>query len=580
MVINADVKKADKVGTDYSIFLSFEYNAQALDAIRSLPNKFWHANDKQWEVPLKALPTLLDKVDWAEWHINSEKYVELVTEENVQTPDEFEFKTSPFQHQVEGFKYGLAHDRWLLGDEQGLGKTKQAIDIAVAKKYQKGYKHCLIICGVNGLKWNWVEEVKTHSNEQAYILGQEVKRGKLKIGSNQDKLNDLYNINANPCYFIITNIESLRYKEWTGGYVQKKGKQVKEYVYPITNKLVELCNNNEIEMVVFDEAHKCKNTESNQGEQLLRVQADTMIPMTGTPLVNKPLDVFFILKWLGYEKHSRYSFENRYCIKGGYGGYEVIGYRNLEELSARLQEIMLRRRKEEVLDLPEKTYINEYVEMSAKQKKVYDEVTSDIRMNIDQIAASPNPLSQLIRLRQATGYTGILSSTVQESAKLDRMEELVADAVENGRKVVIFSNWTQITDEVRNRLIRTYKMGQITGDTKDEDRQELVRRFQNGELDVMLGTIGAMGTGLNLFNGTIIIFMDHPWNRALYDQCTDRCHRIGQTKNVTIYNLLTKDTIDERIWELVTKKGEMSDALVDGVFENKNNRELVEYLIS
>lgn len=88
-------------------------------------------------------------------------------------PDGFEFKTKPFAHQVDGFNFGLTTNKWLLGDEQGLGKTKQVIDIAVAKKLQFGYKHCLIVCGVNGLKWNWVNEIHTHSNEALGFLVRE-----------------------------------------------------------------------------------------------------------------------------------------------------------------------------------------------------------------------------------------------------------------------------------------------------------------------------------------------------------------------------------------------------------------------
>ena len=107
-----------------------------------------------------------------------------------------EYKTKPYEHQIEGFNYGLKNNRWLLGDEQGLGKTKQVIDIAVAHKNNHGYKRCLVICGVNGLKWNWKEEIAIHSNENSWILGQRKRKTKntIVIGSNQDKLDDLYNI--------------------------------------------------------------------------------------------------------------------------------------------------------------------------------------------------------------------------------------------------------------------------------------------------------------------------------------------------------------------------------------------------
>ena len=479
------------------------------------------------------------------------------------TYDDFQFKTKPFQHQLEAFDYGLNNQKWLLGDEQGLGKTKTVIDIAVAKKELYGYKHCLIICGVNGLKWNWVNEIHTHSDEEAHILGQKTnKKGKTTIGSNKDKLSDLNALKSISAYFIITNVESLRDNS-------------------ICAKLSDLCAQNAIQMIATDEIHKMKNPSSQQGKAFLKLKAETMIAMTGTPLMNNPLDLYIILKWLGFEKHAFYRFKQHYCIMGGFGGYEVVGYRYLDELQENLNDLMLRRRKEDVLDLPDKLYIDEYVEMTGKQSQIYKEVTMDIKAHIDEIAVSPNPLAQLIRLRQATGYTGILSSTIQESSKLDRMEELVEEAIENGKKVVIFSNWTQMTDEIWNRISpKGYSASVITGNTKDELRQHIVNSFQNDpRCKVIIGTIGAMGTGLTLTAGTVEIFLDEPWNRALYDQAVDRCHRVGQNNNVTIYNLICKNTIDERIHELVQNKGAMSDAIVDGKITSSRT-ELLEYLLS
>jgi len=325
-------------------------------------------------------------------------------------------------------------------------------------------------------------------------------------------------------------------------------------------------------------AHNCKNPTSQQGKGILKVQPECRIAMTGTPLMNNPFDLYIILKWLGYEKHAFYAFKKHYGMFGGYGGYEVVGYKYLDELQAQLNEIMLRRLKNDVLDLPEKTHITEYVEMTPKQKQIYDEVTAEIKMNIDQIKMANNPLAELIRMRQATGYTGILSSTIKESAKLDRMEELVEEAVENGKKVVIFSNWTQMTDAVCARLIK-YSPAVITGQTNDTERQVMVETFQkNKTCNVIVGTIGAMGTGLTLTAGTIEIFMDEPWNRANKEQAEDRCHRVGTKENVTIYTLVCKDTIDERINQLVEKKGMMADALVDGKIA-VNKADLLDFLV-
>ena len=578
-MINIRIDTSNKCNGDYSLYVSFEYDGRIVEAIRSMPTRFYNPNSHEWEVPFNQMGALVDKLTGFDIEITSDKYISLAKKE-VEIPSDFEFKTKPYEHQIEGFKYGLLNDRWLLGDEQGLGKTKQVIDIAVARKV----KHCLIICCVNSLKWNWRNEVYTHSNEEAWILGQQVKsNGKIFIGSNVDRLNDLKHIDELP-YFIITNVETLRYKTKSGKKVKRRisGRwtEVDEYCYPITEKIQALCNSGDIGMIAVDESHKCKNPTADQAQQLLKLDAPVEIAMTGTPLMNQPLDLYVPLHWLGYEKHSFYQFKAHHCEMGGYGGYSVVGYKNLDELSQTLDEVMLRRLKDDVLDLPEKTYINEYVEMSDKQHGIYIEAMADVRNNIDKIVAANNPLSQLIRLRQATGYTGILSTSIKESAKLDRMEEIVDDAVENGKKVVIFSNWTQMTDPAYKRLAKKYSGAIITGDTADSDRQANVDKFQNDpKCKFIIGTIGAMGTGLTLTAGTVEIFLDEPWNMALKEQAVDRCHRIGQKNNLTVYTLMCQGTIDERINELVEKKGEMSNILIDGKVEG-NKSDLINFLLS
>lgn len=578
-MINIRVDKADKCNGENSLFISFEYNADIIGKIKSLPTRYYNVNTKIWEVPFNQLGVVANLLSDYDMEITSDKYISL-EKKDVTIPKDFMFKTKPYEHQIDGFKFGLSNDRWLLGDEQGLGKTKQVIDIAVARKV----KHCLIICCVNSLKWNWRNEVYTHSNEGAWILGQQTKaNGKIVIGSNAERLSDLNNIDELP-YFIITNIETLRYKAKTGNTVKKRIKgrwqEVDEYCYPITEKIQELCDAGEIGMIAIDEAHKCKNPEADQAQQMLSLNAKIEIAMTGTPLMNAPLDLYVPLHWLGFEKHSFYQFKMHHCEMGGYGGYAIVGYKNLDELSQTLDEVMLRRLKDDVLDLPEKTYINEYVEMNDKQDEIYLEAMADVRNNIDKIVASNNPLSQLIRLRQATGYTGILSSSIKESAKLDRMEEIVDDAVENGKKVVIFSNWTQITTPAYKRLAKKYSGVVITGDTPDSDRQGNVNKFQTDDTcKFIIGTTSAMGTGLTLTAGTVEIFLDEPWNMALKEQAVDRCHRIGQKNNLTVYTLMCKDTIDERINELVEKKGEMSNILIDGKIEGSKT-DLINFLLS
>lgn len=436
--------------------------------------------------------------------------------------------------------------------------TKQVIDIAVAEKLKNNYQHCLIVCGVNTLKWNWYEEVRIHSNEKARLIGMKPNG---KIGSSADKLNDLINIDKIKEYFLIINVESLRNQQ-------------------IVDNLQKLCKNKTIGIVAVDEIHRCKNPTSQQGKGLLKLNAEHKIAMTGTPLMNTPLDLFVILKWLGFEKHSFYAFKKHFCNMGGFGGYEIIGYKNLKELQETLNDIMLRRLKQDVVDLPDKIYVNEFVDLTPKQEQIYKEVKNEVACNIDKIKASNNPLAELIRMRQATGYTGILSSTIKESGKIDRLEELVEDAVSNGDKVIIFSNWTAMTTPIYEKLSKKYKGVVITGETKDSERQQNVNKFQTDETcKFCLGTIGAMGTGLTLTAANTVIFIDEPWTMAAKQQAIDRAHRIGTKENVTIYTLMAKNTIDERIHELVEKKGAMSDAIVDNKIVG-NKLELLEFLIN
>lgn len=554
-MIKIQIKNSKKVYGDKAAFFSFDFDQKIINTIKESRTRYYHGDTRQWEIPVDLLGNLLNKLQSHQMEIIGDFEVQ---KQKVENPilNDFKFKTKPFDHQIQGFKYGLEKDSFLLGDEQGLGKTKQAIDIAVAKKKSLGYKHCLIVCGVNGLKWNWEYEIGVHSDEKSCILGERLRANGNRVpSSTKTKIEDLENLSD--AYFLITNVESLRSPQ----------------IQTILKKLIE---DKQIEMVVVDEIHKCKNPSSAQGKGLLKLNPETKIAMTGTPLMNTPLDLYIILKWLGYEKHSFYQFKNYFCVMGGFGGYQIVGYKNLNLLQKQLDENMLRRLKKDVLDLPDKLHVTEYVEMGKEQAKIYKQVQSELRRDIDKIKISVNPLDQLIRLRQATGYTGILSSSIEESAKIDRLEEIVDELVDNGEKVIIFSNWTSITDAVHDRL-KKYNPAIITGQTKN--RAEEQKRFtENPDCKCIIGTIGAMGTGLTLTAASTVIFMDSPWNRANKEQAEDRAHRIGTTSVVNIITLVCKDTIDERIEDIIYKKGKMADIMVDQEVDLSKS-DLVNYLI-
>ena len=559
-----------------SAFVSFEYDSNLVSIIKSMGTRVYIPEKKTWEIPESAVPMLMSRLHDYDVLLRGEMRHE-TPESHAQLPSGFVFTTKPYKHQMEGVIYGLEHESFLLGDDQGLGKTKEIIDIAMCRKQTDGLKHCLIICGINGNKYNWADEVKIHSKEDSWILGTRfTKRPPIKMieGSTKDKMEDLNNIPHQ--FFWITNIETLR----GGSFKEKQGKRT-VIRFPIAEKIQELCDKGIIGMIAFDEAHKAKNPDSQQGKALLSIDCKgPKIPMSGTFVLNNPLDLYLPLRWAGFETHSFYAYKQHYCKMGGFGGKEIVGYKNLDELRSMVSKVMLRRVKGDVLDLPPKVHTIEWVDAYPEQKSLYKDVRDQVRDNIDKVKVHPDPLSEMLRLRQVTGYPGILSSTVTKSAKMDRMEELVEDEVSVGGKAIIFSNWSEMTNVIRHKL-KKYNPAYITGEVGSVQRMEEKDRFQNDpNCKVMIGTIGALGTGFTLTAAQLVIFVDEPWNRGIKDQAEDRAHRIGTRGTVRVVTILTRDTVDEGVYNLVQKKGKMADLLVDGKVDGKNVDDILSYLLT
>lgn len=559
-----------------SAFVSFEYDSNLVSIIKSMGTRVYIPDKKTWEIPESAVPMLMSRLRDYDVLLRGEMHHE-TPESHARLPSGFVFTTKPYKHQMEGVIYGLEHESFLLGDDQGLGKTKEIIDLAMCRKQTDGLKHCLIICGINGNKYNWADEVKIHSREDSWILGTRfTKRPPIKMieGSTKDKMEDLNNIPHQ--FFWITNIETLR----GGSFKEKQGKRTVTR-FPIAEKIQELCDRGIIGMIAFDEAHKAKNPDSQQGKALLSIDCKgPKIPMSGTFVLNNPLDLYLPLKWAGFETHSFYAYKQHYCTMGGFGGKEIVGYKNLDELRSMVSKVMLRRVKGDVLDLPPKVHTIEWVDAYPEQKALYKDVRDQVRDNIDKVKVHPDPLSEMLRLRQVTGYPGILSSTVTKSAKMDRMEELVEEEVLVGGKAIIFSNWSEMTNVIRNKL-KKYNPAYITGEVGSVQRMEEKDRFQNDpNCKVMIGTIGALGTGFTLTAAQLVIFVDEPWNRGIKDQAEDRAHRIGTRGTVRIVTILTRDTVDEGVYNLVQKKGKMADLLVDGKVDGKNVDNVLSYLLN
>ena len=549
-----------KLSCEQSIFVSFPYKAIIVDIIRSFPERVYNPKDKSWEMPFDVLSKLQEKLHLESFDVvgepvNNKKFGEKVIVKHTLAE---ELKTKPYPYQKEGIDELLSFDKYLLLYDMGMGKGLTTIAVALKRKELGQVKHCLVISGINGMKYTWKNEVEQHTTSSVKVIGsRKNKKGTWVSGSTKDKLDDLNNFNE---FFLVTNVESLRNKE-------------------IRDKLKELMKKNVIEMIIFDELQSVKSSSSQQGKALLLLSkyVKYFYGLTGTPLMNSPLDLYVPLKLVDKEKSNLYGFSRRYANYGGFGGYEIVSYKNLSELQQKLDSVSLRKKKSDVLNLPPKIYIDEYVELGKKQRKIYDDVLKMIMENIDEISLSPDPLGQMIRLRQATADTSILSSTIHESAKIDRLKEIVKEIVENGDSCLIFSSWTTVTDILEKEL-REYKMAVITGKVKDRERQK--KKFmEDDSCHILIGTIAAMGTGLTLTKATTVIFMDEPYTRAAKEQAEDRAHRIGTTSSINIITLMAKDTIDEYIHKLVMKKGVMSDSIVDAKYDVRN-KDVIRYMLT
>lgn len=538
--------KVEKIGKgtyfDDAYKLSFKYDPTTVAKIKELAQRRYLPEERAWEIPVHELPNLVEKVGLtnitAEEPIVASFKVKAIEDkreavqkrlEGIKPVRAFDFKTPPLPHQIEAFNYGMERDMLLIGDEQGLGKTKESIDITVARK-EELYK-CLIVCGVNSVKYNWEKEISIHSKESAVMID-----GKTM----EARVEQLYSWYKGAEFFGIINIESLR------------NERIQDAIYTGIREGF-------IGAVIVDEIHKAKNGSSQQGKALRTLKTPVRIGLSGTPM-NKAEDLWNILTWLGVEKRSFYSFKNHYCVMGGFGGYKVVGHKNLESLNAELNRVMLRRKKEEVLDLPPKVYSTEYVELTKKQQSLYRDIKNGIIADMENILASVNPLSCTLRLRQLTG--GLFTD---DNPKLERVKDMLEEEIiPNGNKAIIFSQWEQIT-EVYKEALKEYNPIYITGRVEPEERQRLVDKFQTDpNCKLAIGTIGAMGTGLTLNKASYVFFVDKKWNSGDNEQAEDRAHRIGTAGTVNIISLVAKGSVDEGVEEYLVENKDLFERIVDG----------------
>lgn len=397
--------------------------------------------------------------------------------------------------------------------EMRLGKTPISIE---AMKLSKA-KKIIVVCPAS-LLYNWEDEIRKWSDTPSLVAtGTKPKRKKL-----YDSFTEGY---------LIISYETLRSDE--------------EELYKYS-----------FDAMICDEAHRLKNPQSKQSKAVYKVgsKAKKRVALTGTPTQNTIQDIFGILKFLYPKTFTSYwnFMEQYFHMKDSFfGGQEVAGLKRSAELQEILDSISIMRKQKDVMKwLPEKEFRVIPVKMEAAQTKHYNEMKKFFETdNID----APSILAQMTRLRQictCPNVLGLKCDNAKESALLDLLNGI-------DKPLIIFSTFTSYLKEVTSKLTaKGYKVALLIGETPTKERQEIVRRFQNGKLDIILANIRSAGAGLTLDKAKTCIFLDRDYNPSANAQAIERMTPTQQDRNhgMTVIDLVIKDSMDSKIQKLLSEK--------------------------
>ncbi|MEG0310088.1 MAG: DEAD/DEAH box helicase [Eubacterium sp.] len=421
----------------------------------------------------------------------------------------------------------------ILADDMGLGKTIEVISLLVSQKDEEvSHTTSLVICP-SSLVLNWESEINRFATDLKVIsiMGTVAERQALIAKIDQVDV-------------MITSYDSLKrdilqYKELNFQYE------------------------------IIDEAQYIKNHNTQNAKSVKVINCVTRFALTGTPVENSLSELWSIYDYLmpGYLFTYR-KFREKFEIPIVKEGNEKA----LERLRKLVAPFILRRLKKDVLkELPEKTETTMYANLEGDQKKLYlanlAEIRQDLANEFETTGFEKSKifvLAMLTRLRQICCDPGLIYDDYhKESAKLDLCMELVETSLESGHKLLLFSQFTSmlriIEDKLKAKGIVYY---QITGQTKAQDRLKRVNLFNEDDTPVFLISLKAGGTGLNLTGADVVIHYDPWWNLSAQNQATDRAHRIGQLNSVQVYNLIAKDTIEEKIRMMQQSKADLADSII------------------
>jgi SNF2 family DNA or RNA helicase len=455
------------------------------------------------------------------------------------------FKASPFPHQIEAVDFLLKQEKSLLLDGCGVGKSLEMILYAETLKKRGIIDHCLVITGIAGLRGNWEKEIKKFSTESVVTIGKYITRnGTTRYRSIPKRAEQLKNKIDE--FFVLLNVESLR-----------------------DNKIIEAIktSENKFGLIAFDEAHKIGAPNTDQYNNLMKLNADFKVAASGTVVVNNPTSAFPSLKFTDNDKATLTNFKSQYCSYGGFKGNQVIGFKNLDILREEIANCSIRRTLYDVReDIPKLTIDVEYLEMEDEQQKFYEAIKEGVKEEADKIELKAgNLLALTTRLRQATACPSVLTSQNIDSVKVERAFEYIQEITAQGEKVVVFSMFKEPLHQLAAKLSE-FRYSLNTGDVPDAVVFQNMTRFQEDPNEqVFLGSFSKCGTGYTLNSSMYMICIDTPYTYALFEQGFQRCYRVNNTRPAFIKVLMCSETIDERVWQIVEAKRELGEYLVDGV---------------
>ncbi|WP_339058615.1 DEAD/DEAH box helicase [Fusobacterium animalis] len=430
----------------------------------------------------------------------------------------------------------------ILADDMGLGKTLQVITYLESVKRERP---CLIITPAS-LILNWENEFNKFNSSVSIlsIYGDRKNR--------EDLLSNLKN------EVVITSYDYLK-------------------------RDIDLYENIEFDTIILDEAQYIKNHKTKAAQAVKKINSEFKLALTGTPLENSLAEIWSIFDFL----MNGYLFNYDYFYKNYERAIVLQAEKNVtERLKNMVEPFILRRLKKDVLkELPEKIEETYFVEMNQEEKNLYQanlvKINETLAQSIDVNTNKIEVLAMLTKLRQICIDPRLLYEDISSSSsKINACIELIKKSIENKQRILLFSSFTTVLDLVAqecDNLSIPYFM--LTGETNKVKRNQLVEDFQNEAVPLFLISLKAGGTGLNLTKASVVIHLDPWWNISAQNQATDRAHRIGQEDTVQVFNLITKNTIEEKILNLQNKKKELSDIFVEnskGSFSSLTKEELLD----